>query len=258
MIEINKENVLSIYNEKSEMEQTMLNAEAIMYNTPDTYVYAESFYTYESPVTYGMKFWECFFEEDDFEEEDDVYILMDKYMDYDEVYEILLEHYKEIVHDVFKEMKYDEVKTLIHCIQYLIGVYKESSLVFIIDNEERILERYESLRKIFKLAGIDTQQCDMYWFDILYEIGLEYLYEDWFDDLISKTSYISQSIFIEPIGAGLEAIGLDIDKKDLRENWKCYQKIIKYIVPDEKKKIFSKACREQLMEYERLRNVYDI
>ena len=33
MIEINKENVLSIYNEKNEMEQTMLNAEAIMYNT---------------------------------------------------------------------------------------------------------------------------------------------------------------------------------------------------------------------------------
>ena len=242
MIEINKENVLSIYNEKSEMEQTMLNAEAIMYNTPDTYVYAESFYTYESPVTYGMKFWECFFEEDDFKEEDDVYLLMDKYMDYDKVYEILLEHYKEIVHNIFQEMEYDEIKTLIHCIQYLIGVYKESSLVFIIDNEERILERYEDLRKIFKLAGIDTQQCDMYWFD----------------DLISKTSYISQSIFIEPIGAGLEAIGLDIDKKDLRENWKCYQKIIKYIVPDEKKKIFSKACREQLMEYERLRTVYDI
>ena len=29
MIEINKENVLSIYNEKNDMEQTMLNAEAI-------------------------------------------------------------------------------------------------------------------------------------------------------------------------------------------------------------------------------------
>ena len=65
MLKINKENVLSIYNEKNEMEQTMLNAEAIMHNTPDVYIYAESYYTYESPVTYGMKFWECFFEEDD-------------------------------------------------------------------------------------------------------------------------------------------------------------------------------------------------
>lgn len=258
MIDINKENVLEIYKSKNEMEQTMLNAEAIMYNTPDVYVYAEAFYTYESPVTYGMKFWECFFEEDDFEEEDDVYILMDKYMDYDDVYEILLEHYKEVVRDIFSKMNYNELKKTIHCIQWLIGVYNESSLVFIIDNEEKILEKYENLKKIFKLAGIDTRQCDMFWFNILYEIGVDYLYEDWFDDLVSKTAYISQTIFIEPVGIGLEAIGFDVNYKDLRENWKCYQKVIKYIVPDDKKKIFSKACREKLMEFERLRNAYDI
>lgn len=257
MIAINKENVLSIYNEKSKMEQTMLNAEAIMHNTPDVYIYAESYYTYESPVTYGMRFWECFFDEDDFKEEDDVCLLMDKYMDYDKVYEILLEHYKEIVHNIFQEMEYDEIKTLIHCIEYLIGVYNTSSFVFIVDNEERILERYENLRDIFKLAGIDTKQCDMYWFNILHEIGLECLYENWFDDLVSKTCYISQTIFIEPIGAGLEAIGFNIDKKELRENWKCYQKVIKYMVPDDKKKMFSKVCREELMNYDRMR-CYDI
>lgn len=257
MIEINKENVLSIYNEKNEMEQTMLNAEAIMHNTPDVYIYAESYYTYESPVTYGMKFWECFFEEDDLEEDESVEMLMDKYIDYDEVYEILLEHYKEVVRNIFQEMKYDEVKTLIHCIEYLIGVYNTSSFEFIIDNEERIVERYENLRDIFKLAGIDTKKCDMYWFNILHEIGLECLYKNWFDDLVSKTCYISQTVFIEPIGAGLEAIGLDIDKKELRENWKCYQKVIKYMVPDDKKKIFSKVCREKLMSYDRMR-CYDI
>ena len=258
MIEINKENILEIYESKNEMEQTMLNAEAIMHNTPNANVYAESYYTYESPVTYGMEFWECFFEEDDFEEEDDVYILMDKYMDYDEVYEILLEHYKEIVHNIFNKMDYNELKKTIHYIQWLIGVYNESSLVFIIDEKKKILEKYHNLRYVFKLAGIDTQQCDMFWFNLLYEIGVDYLYEDWFDDLISKTAYISQTIFIEPINTGLEAIGINIDSKELRENWKCYQKMIKYIVPDDKKKAFSKACREQLMEFERLRNVYDI
>lgn len=258
MIDINKENVLEIYESKNKMEQTMLNAEAIMHNTPDTYVYAESFYTYDSPVTYGMRFWECFFEEDDFEEEDDVYLLMDKYMDYDEVYEILLEHYKEVVRDIFSKMHYNELKKTIHCIQWLIGVYNESSLFFIIDNEEKILEKYDNLREVFKLAGIDTRQCDIFWFNILYEIGVDYLYEDWFDDLVLKTAYISQTIFIEPIGVGLEAIGFDIDYKDLRENWKCYQKVIQHIVPDSKKKIFSKACREKLMEYKTLRNVYDI
>lgn len=258
MIEINKENVLSIYNEKNDMEQTMLNAEAIMHNTPNANVYAESFYTYESPVTYGMKFWECFFDEDDFKEEDDVDLLIDKYMDYDAVYDILLEHYKKIVHNIFRKMKYDEIKATVHNIQYLIGIYSNSSFEFIIDKQERIIEAYQKLQDIFKLASIDTKRCDMYWFDILYEIGLEYLYENWFDDLISKTYYISQTIFIEPICVGLKAAGLDIDEKEIRENWKCYQKIIKYIVPDDKKKIFSKACREKLMSYYGIRCHYDI
>ena len=258
MIEINKENVLSIYNEKNDMEQTMLNAEAIMHNTPNANVYAESFYTYESPVTYGMKFWEYFFDEDDFKEEDDVCLLMDKYMDYDAVYDILLKHYKEIVHNIFRKMEYDEIKATVHNIQYLIGIYHNSSFEFIIDRQERIFKAYQKLQDIFKLASIDTKQCDMFWFEILYEIGLEYLYENWFDDLISKTCYISQTIFIEPIYTGLKATGLDIDEKEVRENWKCYQKIIKYMVPDDKKKIFSKACREKLMSYYSIRCHYDI
>lgn len=256
MIEINKENVLSIYYEKNEMEQTMLNAEAIMH-TSGANLYAESYYTYESPVTYGMRFWECFFHEEDLEEENNIEILIDGYIDMDIVYNILLKHYKEIIHDIFKEMEYDELKKTIQSIQDLIAIYNKSDLEFIIDRGEKILEKYKNLKDVFKLAGIDSKQCDMYWFNILLDIGLEYLYENWFDDLVSKTCYISQTIFIEPVSTGLKAIGLEIDEKELREHWKCYQKVIKYIVPNEKKKEFSKACREELMSYDRMR-CYDI
>ena len=257
MLEVNMENVLDIYESKNEMEQTMLNAEAVMH-TSKANIYAESYYTYDSPVSYGMTFWECFCEEEDFKEDDDPLILVDRYIDYDEVYDLLLENYKNIVHQIFQEMNYKEVKAIILKIQALMGIYNDASFTRIIDNGEEILEEYDNLKNMFKLAGIVTKQCDMYWFDILYKIGLEYLYEDWFDDLVSNTGYISQTIFIEPVGVGLKAIGIDIDYKDLRENWKCYQKTIKYIVPDDKKRVFSKACREKLMEYERLRCVYNI
>jgi hypothetical protein len=221
-------------------------------------IYAESYYTYESPVSYGMTFWECFCEEEDFEEDDDPLILVDRYIDYDEVYDLLLENYINIVHQIFQEMDYKEIKTIIHKIQDLTGVYNEASFARIIDNGEKILEEYDDLKNIFKLADIVTKKCDMYWFNILYNIGLEYLYQNWFDDLVSKTAYVSQTIFIEPISLGLQAVGIDIDCQDLRENWKCYQKILKHIVPDDKKPVFSKACREKLMEYECLRNIYDI
>ena len=75
----------------------------------------------------------------------------------------------------------------------------------------------------------------------------QFLYDNWFNDLIENTNtYVFQYSFVDPVYKGLQAIGVKIDYDELEDNWKCYHKMLKHIVPKDKQRKFSQVCREEL------------
>ena len=219
--------------------------------TSKAHIFAESLYTYESPVTMGLQFFEAFAK-----------TLDDGDIDYDSI------DYKGISHQIksiykcmltieYQNKSYETIKDLILKIESTIRTIHETSITAVIEYDpEAYMKKWESFYEEFSIAPLaGYRELELEWLNFVHSILKEFLYENWFEDLINNTAYLSQSIFAEPVYAGLKAIGVEVSEKEILDNWRCYHKTIKYLVPKQKAKAFSKACRETLKPIDELGHI---
>ena len=243
---VNKEEVVSVYNAFTEREMKMMHADAILEGSK-VRAWAEDQYSGGALCSPLQDIWKRFKNSEDFEVDDYVYV-------YTTIEELYFENIKEIV----SSMDYETTKKYLKQSEGLIKTINECSLHYLLDDDDdkEYLRMYDNLLDTFKIAPLAYKNVELYWLHKICGILLENLYQNWFNDLMTS-GYLFQTIFIKPVHEGLKSIGINISINELSDNWECYRKIIKHIVPKDKEHQFSKACREEFRHYD-CSNYYSI
>lgn len=243
MINIQISDVLDTLLSKNSDEQKMIFADSFAL-TSKARVNAEELYTYDCPVCYGVVFFEYFGNKID-----DDYIDYNS-IDYIKISEYLKEIYTSRIEDKFEKADYEEIKDIILTIENIQYMIKNESIYKIIeyDNGKTFVNMWNKLYEKLEMAPLaGFKQVELEWLSFVHNILKQFLYDNWFDDLIKNTNtYVFQYSFIDPVYKGLQAIGVEIDYDELEDNWKCYHKILRHIVPKDKQRKFSQVCREEL------------
>ena len=236
---VNKEEVISVYNTFTKEEMKMMHADAILEGSKVP-AWAEDQYAGGALCSPLQDIWERFEKSEDFDVNDYIYV-------YTVIEELYFKGIKEVV---FNSMDYETTKTYLKRSESLIKTINECSLHYLLDDndDKEYLEMYDKLLDTFKIAPLAYKDVELYWLHKICDILLENLYQNWFNDFMTS-GYLSQTIFIKPVHEGLKSIGIDISTNELSDNWECYRKIIKHIVPKDKQHQFSKACREEFRHY---------
>lgn len=228
---------------KNSDEQKMIFADSFAL-TSKANVNAEELYTYDCPVCYGVVFFEYFGNKID-----DDYIDYDS-IDYIKISEYLKEIYTSRIEDKFEKADYEEIKDIILAIENIQYMIENESIYKIIeyDDGKTFVNMWNKLYEKLEIAPLASfRQVELEWLSFVHNILKQFLYDNWFNDLIKNTNtYVFQYSFINPVYKGLQAIGVKIDYDELEDNWKCYHKMLKHIVPKDKQRKFSQVCREEL------------
>lgn len=236
---VNKKEVISVYNTFTEDELKMMHADAMLEGSKVP-AWAEDQYSGGALGSPLQNIWERFENSENFDVDDYVYV-------YTVIEELYFEDIKETVSN---SMDYETTKKYLKQSEGLIKTINGCSLHYLLeDDNKEYLKMYDKLLNTFKIAPLAYKDVELYWLHKICDILLENLYKNWFNDFMTS-GYLSQTIFVKPVHEGLKSIGINIGINELSDNWECYRKTIKYIVPKDKEHQFSKACREEFRHYD--------
>lgn len=235
--EVSFEEVKEVFNSKSELDKKRIFADAFggLAET-EAYVYCELLPTCDCPVCGGVVFWE------DFDEniED---------LDFDDIRKKVLKIYKCKITHKGKSLSYDELKRLILRIESMKFQIQYNSIYGNIcyDNGEEFKEAYENLcEELYILDVPPLREVEIFWLDYVYEILETILLKDWFDEFAYRKGY-PQTVWRKPVLKALKGIGVKTEETpDTLEEWDCLFKMLKYLVPEDKRVEFSTICRRDL------------
>lgn len=234
--EVSFEKVKEVFNSKNELDKKRIFADAFggLAET-EAYVYCEFLPTCDCPVCGGVVFWE------DFDEniED---------LDFDDIREKVLKIYKCKVTHKGKALSYDELKKLVLRIESMkFSIQYGSIYGYLCYDGEEFKEEYENLcEELYILDLPQLREVEVFWLDYVYEILETILLKDWFNEFAYR-KHSPQTVWRRPVLKALEEIGIKMEETpDTLEEWGCLYKMLKYLVPEDKRIEFSTICRRDL------------
>lgn len=239
-IKVNFEKVKEVFNSKSELDKKRIFADAFggLAET-EAYVHCEDLPTCDCPVCGGVVFFEDFVEDPD-----DVIALDD--LDYDDIREKVLKIYKCKITHKAKALSYDELKKLILRIEGMKFQIQYTSIYGYIyyDGGEEFRTKYEKLCEEFYILDLpEYREVEIFWLNYVYEILETILLKDWFNEFAYK-KYHANWIWEESVLKALEEIGVQTEETPHTvEEWDCLYKMLKHLVPEDKRVEFSTICR---------------
>ena len=241
--EVSFEEVKEVFNSKNEVDKKRIFADAFggLAET-EAYVHCEDLPTCDCPVCGGVVFFEDFVEDPDDDE-----ALYD--LDYDGIRKSVLKIYKCKITHKGKALSYDELKKLIFRIEGMKFQIQYNSIYGYIyyDGGEEFKKAYEKLcEELYILDLPQFREVEIFWLNYVYEILETILLKDWFNEFAYHKRH-PQTIWKKPVLKALEEIGVKTEgTPDTLEEWDCLYKMLKYLVPEDKRIEFSTICRRDL------------